>query len=76
MDKRSILHTSARVVFVGASAAILLAFVELGLQFLDTSLIGATYSPGRLLELSAALLIFVLTVFVWEVLTELKARQA
>ena len=40
MDKRTILHNSARVVFIGASAAILLAFLELGAHVLDASLIG------------------------------------
>ena len=75
MDKRSILHISARVIFIGASAAILLAFIELGAQFLGISLIGNAYTPGRILELSATLLIYVLTVLVWEVLAELKSGQ-
>ena len=75
MDKRSILHTSARVVFIGASAAIFLAIIEWVVQFFDTSLIGNTYAAGRILELSATLLIYVLTVLVWEVLVELKSRQ-
>ena len=74
MDKRNILHLSARVVFVGASAGILLAFLELAVNFLGTSLIGNTYAPGRILELSATLLIYVLAVLVWEVLAELKSR--
>ena len=39
MDKQRILHTSAQVVFIGASAAILLAFLELGAQFFGASLI-------------------------------------
>ncbi len=75
MDKRNILHNSARVVFIVAAGAILLAFLELGVQFLGTSLIGHTYSAGRILELSAMLLIYVLTVLVWEVLEELESRQ-
>ena len=75
MDKRSLLHTSARVVFIGASAAIVLAFLEGVVQLFGTSLIGNTYAPGRILELSATLLIYVLTVLVWEVLAELKSRQ-
>ncbi len=75
MDKRNILHNSARVVFIVAAAAILLAFLELGVQFLGTSLIGHTYAAGRILELSAMLLIYVLTVLVWEVLGELKSRR-
>ena len=75
MDKRSILHTSARIVFIGAAAAIFLAFIEWGAQFFGTSLIGHTYAAGRILELSATLLIYVLTVLVWEVLAELKSPQ-
>ena len=75
MNKHDILHNSARIVFIGASAAILLAFLELGAQFFGTSLIGRAYAAGRILELSATLLIYVLTVLVWEVLAEIKSRQ-
>ena len=75
MNKHDILHNSARIVFIGASAAILLAFLELGAQFFGTSLIGNAYAAGRILELSATLLIYVLTVLVWEVLAEIKSRQ-
>jgi hypothetical protein len=76
MEKRNILHISARAVFIGASAGILLAFLELGVNFMGTSLIGNAYAPGRILELSATLLIYVLTVLVWEVLAELKSRKS
>jgi hypothetical protein len=75
MNKHDILHNSARIVFIGASAAILLAFLELGAQFFGTSLIGHAYAPGRILELSATLLIYVLTVLVWEVLEEMRSRR-
>ena len=74
MHKQRILHLSAKLMFVGASAGLLLAFLELALNMLGFSLLGHAYSSGRIIELSSALLIYVLTVLVWEVLRELTAR--
>jgi hypothetical protein len=48
---------------------------QAGVQFLGNNLIGHACAPGRIFELSATLLIYVLTVLVWEVLVELKSRQ-
>jgi hypothetical protein len=48
---------------------------QAGVQLLGNSLIGNACAPGRIFELSATLLIYVLTVLVWEVLVELKSRQ-
>jgi hypothetical protein len=41
----------------------------------SSALIGHACAPSRIFELSATLLIYVLTVLVWEVLVELKSRQ-
>jgi hypothetical protein len=74
MDKHRILHNSARAVFLGAAAAIVLAFVEWGANFLGSSLIGYAYAPGRILELSATLLIYVVAVFAGGILRQLQSR--
>ena len=76
MNKQQILHNVARVFFVGASAAILLAFLEWGVELSGASLIGNAYSPGRLLELSAALLVFVITVLLWDIRNELRSERS
>lgn len=75
MRKRILLHLSAKFVFVGAAFGIALAMVELVVNFLGVSLIENAYSPGRILELSATLLIYVIAVLIWEVLVELKAQK-
>lgn len=74
MDKRKILHLTGKLVFLGATFGIGLAFVELIANLLGGSLIERSYSPGRILELSATLLTYVVAVLVWEVLAELKDR--
>ena len=75
MDKQRILHTSAQVVFIGASAAIFLAFLELGAQFFGASLIRNLYPPGRIIELAAALLIPVIAITLREIRDELRAGR-
>ena len=76
MTLQDLLHNLARVLLVGASAGILLAFLELIAQFFATSLIGEAYPPGRLLELSATLLVFVIAVFLREIRDALRAKQS
>ena len=75
MGKRNLLHLSGKLVFVAAAFGIALALVELGVNLIGGSLIDYSYSPGRILELAATLLTYVLAVLVWEVLEELKSRQ-
>ena len=75
MDKQRILHTSAQVVFIGASAAIFLAFLELGAQFFGASLIRNLYPPGRIIELAAALLVLVIAVTLREIRDELRSGR-
>ena len=67
MNMQSLLHNSARLAFLGASAAIVLVFLELIAQFMGMSLIGKMYSLGRILELAATLLVFVIAVTLREV---------
>ena len=63
----------ARSVFIIASAAVFVAFVEWFAQFFGISLINGMYSSGRLLELSAALLVFVIAVLLRQIRDELRA---
>lgn len=50
----------ARTVFVVAGLLLLAALGEAFLQLFGLSAIGRAYSPGRLMELSATLLLFVI----------------
>ena len=48
----------SRVLFVVASILIILAIAEAFIQIFGISLISRFYSPGRMMELAATLLIF------------------
>jgi hypothetical protein len=50
----------ARILFLLAGLTLLLAFAEAFAQLFGTSLVAGTYSAGRLLELSAVLMVFVI----------------
>ncbi len=75
MTIQTCMHYVARSVFVGALAAILLAFMELLAQLADTSLIANLYPPGRLIELAAALLVLVIAITLREIRDELQAGR-
>ncbi len=75
MTIQTFLHYVARLVFVSAIAAILLAFLELVAQLGNTSLIANLYPPGRLIELAAALLVLVIAITLREIRDELRARR-
>jgi len=64
----------ARSVFIIATATIMLAFAEGFVQLFGSSLIGHIYSAGRLLELAATLLVFVMVMLLRQIRDELRAR--
>ena len=65
----------ARTLFIIASAAIAVAFLELIADFVGFSFIGETYAAGRLVELAAALLVFVVAVLLRQIRDELRTGQ-
>lgn len=75
MAIQTFLHNLARLVLFGAIATNLLAFAELILQFAGISLIGKVYTPGRLIELAAALLVLVIAILLFEIRDELRAKR-
>lgn len=62
MNPKTIVLFLAKVFFVISTVAIVLAFFEIVAQFLGFSLVAELYAPGRLVELAAMLLIFVIAV--------------
>ena len=64
----------ARTVFIIATMTILLAFAEGFAQLFGQSLISRIYAPGRLLELAATLLVFVIVQLLRQIRDELRAR--
>ena len=66
----------ARTLFIIAAAIIVFAFLERIAEFFGSSIIGDIYQPGRLLELAATLLIFVIAVLLRQVRDELREGRS
>jgi hypothetical protein len=67
MNLRDICNNAAKILFVIASAMLVVAFAELAASALGFSVTFETYSAGRLIELSAALLIYVIAVLLRQI---------
>jgi len=65
----------ARTLFIMAFAVITVAFLEWIGDFVGFSLTGEMYTAGRLLELAAALLVFVVAVLLRQIRDELRTGQ-
>jgi len=65
----------ARTLFLIASVAIIVAFLEWIGDLVGFSLTGDMYTAGRLLELAAALLVFVVAVLLRQIRDELRTGQ-
>ena len=65
----------ARTLFIIASLGIAVAFLEGIGDIVGISLIGDAYTPGRLVELAAALLVFVVAVLLRQIRDELRIGQ-
>ena len=65
----------ARILFIIASVAIAVAFLEGIGDFAGFSVTADRYTPGRLLELAAALLVFVVAVLLRQIRDELRTGQ-
>ena len=75
MNFESVYKYFARTLFIIAGAAIAVAFLERIAEYFDFSIIGQMYEPGRLLELAATLLIFVIAVLLRQVRDELRTTR-
>jgi len=75
MNFETIYKHFARTIFVLASIAIAIAFVEWMGDFVGFSITGDRYTAGRLLELAAALLVFVIAVLLRQIRDELRAAK-
>ena len=75
MDIDTISKYLARTLFLLAIAAIALAFIEGIAEFFGSTMVGDFYTAGRLLELAATLLVFVIAVLLRQIRNELRAKQ-
>jgi len=69
-----ILNYSKSALFLASAALIALAFIELAAQFAGTTLLSYRYSAGRLLEISAMMLVYVIAVLLREIREDLRAN--
>ncbi|MDH4106821.1 MAG: hypothetical protein OEW73_13245 [Gammaproteobacteria bacterium] len=69
-----LMKLAARLFFVFASLTIAAAFLEWGAQQIGYSLTGGSYTAGRLLELSAILLVYVIAIRLRQILMELRLQ--
>jgi hypothetical protein len=66
----------ARVFWIGAFALLVFAVLEALVNFRGYTILSGAYSPGRLLELSAVLLVFVLSLLLRQIRQELRSEKA
>ena len=67
MNMTMIYNLFARLLFFLALCMLGVAIIEILVTFWDYTILGGTYTAGRLIELSAALLGFVITVLLWQI---------
>ena len=67
MNITMIYHIFARLFFFLALGILSVAIIEFIVNFSDYTILRGVYSAGRLLELSAALLVFVITVLLRQI---------
>ena len=75
MDLEVISKYLARALFLLAAAIFVVAFVEWLAQIFGSSIVGQFYSAGRLLELAATLLVFVIAVLLRQIRNELRSGR-
>ena len=70
MNMTMIYRLFARLFFFLALGLLSVAIIEILLNFLDYTILRGAYTAGRLIELSAALLVFVITVLLRQIRNE------
>ena len=72
----SSLHSGlSRLMFAGAFALIALAVFEAIVNFFDYTILRGAYTPGRLLEFSVVLMVFVMALLLRQVRDELRGAR-
>ena len=67
MNLTSLIQLLSRLFFVAALGILGIALLEMLLNLFDYTVLRGQYSPGRLIELSAALLVFVIAVLLRQI---------
>ena len=67
MNMTVIYHVFARLFFFLALGILSVAIIEFLVNFFDYTILQGVYTAGRLLEMSAAMLVFVITVLLRQI---------
>jgi hypothetical protein len=67
MNMTAFYHLFARLFFFLALGMLSVAIIEILANFLDYTLLRGVYTAGRLIELSAALLVFVIAILLRQI---------
>ncbi len=67
MNMTVIYHVFARLFFFLALGILSVAIIEILVNFLDYTILRGAYTAGRLIELSAALMVFVIAVLLRQI---------
>ncbi len=67
MNTTMIYHLFARLFFFLALGILGVAIIEIFVNFLDYTILRGAYTAGRLIELSAALMVFVIVVLLRQI---------
>ena len=65
---------AARLIAIVAAVLLALAIAEAAIQVFGISLISRYYSPGRMMELSATLMVFVVALLLRQIRDAVRAR--
>jgi hypothetical protein len=72
MNKNALYRLFARTLFFAAFLTLFIAFVEYFVNMFGVSLFREAYTPGRLIELAGALLLFVITILLRQIRNALR----
>jgi len=72
MNLENLYNVFARLLFYFAFVLFALTFVEVIVNAFDYTILAGTYTKGRLIELSAMMLVFVITLLLRQIRNELK----
>ena len=75
MNPESIYHWFSRLFFFVGLGLLAIAALEGVMNFAGYTILRGYYSKGRLIEIAAALLVFVITVLLRQIRDELKAAR-
>jgi uncharacterized metal-binding protein len=76
MGSDKLMSTISRVLFLASFVLLAIAILERLVNFFGYTVLGTSYTPGRMLEFSAIMLLFVIAILIRQTREELRRRDA